>query len=82
MKIVLMMTMILTTSTARADLLLDIMLGNYDVPEQTTAESDYEHEYGNSSGEPEHYSWDNLYPCHYCGIEVIVDPYAESSSDY
>lgn len=80
MKIVLIL--ILTTNMARADLLLDIMLGNYEPTEQTIAESDYEHEYGNSGGEPEHYSWDNLYPCHYCGIEVIVDPYAENSSDY
>jgi len=81
MKIVLIL--ILMTNTAKADLLLDIMLGNYsEQTEEAITESDYEHEYGNSGGEPEHYSWDNLYPCHYCGIEVIVDPYAESSSDY
>lgn len=81
MKMVLIL--ILMMSPAKADMLLDIMLGNYNTSsEEAVVENDYEHEYGNSSGEPEHYSWDNLYPCHYCGIEVIVDPYADNSLDY
>jgi hypothetical protein len=69
---------------AKADVLLDIINGNYakyEVVVDSEANDSYENQHGNSDSEPQHYSWDNLYLCNYCGIEVIVDPYAEQSKD-
>lgn len=83
MKKLLILIFMVAMTQARADVLLDIMNGmkfEFYVPQQNVEQFN-EYEPSSGSGEPEHYSWDNLYPCHYCGIEIIVDPYAETSQD-
>ena len=84
MKILILMIL---TLPVRADILLDIINGKYEEPSDISYK-DYESEYlGEDHGldNGEHYSWDNLYLCSLCGIEVIVDPYADmglEESDY
>lgn len=86
MKKLLILLMMIYLLPAKADILLDIMNGNY--PELSNRpnnreESYDEEQYGSDSGDAEHYSWDNLYLCNYCDIEIIIDPYATiEESDY
>lgn len=83
MKKLLILLMMIYLLPAKADVLLDIINGKYEFSSNTSYESleESDEQLGSGDNEPEHYSWDNLYPCHYCGIEVIVDPYAETSQD-
>lgn len=86
MKKLLIVIMMIYLLPAKADILLDIMNGTYPEVSNTSnncEESYNEEQYGNSGGDAEHYSWDNLYLCNYCDIEIIIDPYATiEESDY
>ena len=74
MRTFLILWVIIYLLPARADILLDIMNGNYQVSEDISYEEDLGEDHGLDNGE--HYSWDNLYLCSYCqNPEVIIDPY-------
>lgn len=81
MKSLLILIMMIYLLPARADILSDIINGNYDFSSDITYEKeDLEEDHGLDNGE--YYSWDNLYLCTYCyDTEVIIDPYASSNND-
>ena len=86
MKKLLILLMMIFLLPAKADMLSDIFnnisqnTSSIEDTEQNCDRGDDNDEFGSDSSGPEHYSWDNLYLCHYCGIEIIIDPYAELES--
>ena len=88
MKTILFMILMIQTTYCKADMLSDLFnsiytpVYNYDkIPSEVVNESnELGEDHGLDNGE--HYSWDNIYLCQYCDIEVISDPYGDSQSDY
>jgi hypothetical protein len=83
----LLILLLLLSPMAQADILYDIMFGSsvWNSPsadlENSRDNQDSTDDFDEYGDEAEHYSWDNLYLCHWCGVEVIVDPYADAPEE-